>query len=113
MFIRFNKREISSVRFLKNNFPINPSNVPENRIIPLWFFSKSSILQWGSSLSPAFKKDFEVLILTTNKNVNLVIKQAQILKVKNIIISSKTHYLKATKIKNKNFKIHNNLDDRN
>ncbi len=59
------------------------------------------------------KKDFEVVLLTTNKNVNLVIKQAQILKVKNIIISSKTHYLKATKIKNKNFKIYNNLDDLN
>ena len=59
------------------------------------------------------KKDFEVLLLTTNKNVNLVIKQARALKVKNILISSRSHYLKATKIKNKNFKIHNNLDNLN
>ena len=41
------------------------------------------------------KKDFEVTLLTTNKNVNLVIKQARILRVKNIIISSREHYLKA------------------
>ena len=59
------------------------------------------------------KKDFEVLLLTTNKNVNLVIKQARALKVKNILISSRSHYLKATKIKNKNFKIYNNLDNLN
>ena len=59
------------------------------------------------------KKDFEVTLLTTNKNVNLVIKQARILRVKNIIISSRAHYLKAKKIKNKNFKIYNNLDNLN
>ena len=35
------------------------------------------------------KKDFEVTLLTTNKNVNLVIKQARVLRVKNIIISSR------------------------
>ena len=59
------------------------------------------------------KKDFEVVLLTTNKNINLVIRQAQILRVKNIIISSRAHYLKAKKIKNKNFKIYNNLDNLN
>ncbi len=59
------------------------------------------------------KKDFEVTLLTTNKNVNLVIKQARILRVKNIIISSRAHYLKAIKIKNKNFKIYNNLENIN
>ena len=59
------------------------------------------------------KKDFEVTLLTTNKNVNLVIKQARILRVKNIIISSRAHYLKAMKIKNKNFKIYNNLENIN
>ena len=59
------------------------------------------------------KKDFEVVLLTTNKNINLVIRQARILRVKNIIISSRAHYLKAKKIKNKNFKIYNNLDNLN
>ena len=59
------------------------------------------------------KKDFEVTLLTTNKNVNLVIKQARILRVKNIIISSREHYLKAIKIKNKNLKIYNNLENIN
>ena len=59
------------------------------------------------------KKDFDVVLLTTNKNINLVIRQAQILRVKNIIISSRAHYLKAKKIKNKNFKIYNNLDNLN
>ena len=59
------------------------------------------------------KKDFEVVLLTTNKNINLVIKQARILRVKNIIISSREHYLKAIKIKNKNLKIYNNLENIN
>ena len=59
------------------------------------------------------KKDFKVVLLTTNKNVNLVIKQARILKVKNIIISSKQHYLKAINSKNKNIKIYNNLNNLN
>ncbi len=59
------------------------------------------------------KKDFEVILLSTNKNINLVIRQARILRVKNIIISSRAHYLKAKKIKNKNFKIYNNLDNLN
>ena len=59
------------------------------------------------------KKDFNVILLTTNKNVNLVTKQARILKVKNILISSRQHYLKAIKNKNKNFKFYNNLEDLN
>ena len=59
------------------------------------------------------KKDFEVVLLTTNKNINLVIRQARILRVKNIIISSREHYLKAIKIKNKNLKIYNNLENIN
>ena len=59
------------------------------------------------------KKDFDVVLLTTNKNINLVIKQARILRVKNIIISSREHYLKAIKIKNKNLKIYNNLENIN
>ena len=56
------------------------------------------------------KKEFEVLLLTTNKNVKEILKQSKELKVKNIIVSSKKHYLR---IKNsskvKNLKIYNNL----
>jgi len=58
------------------------------------------------------KKDFEVVLLTTNKNINEIFKQAQALKTKNIIITSNHHYLKAKKnLKKKNLKIFNNLSD--
>ncbi len=59
------------------------------------------------------KNDFNVVLLTTNKNVRLIIKQARILKVKNILISSKSHYLKAKKKENKYLKIHNDLNNLN
>ena len=59
------------------------------------------------------KKNFDVKLLTTNKNVKEIIKQASILKVKNILISSKKHYLQAKSKKIKNVKIHNNLDNLN
>jgi len=58
------------------------------------------------------KKEFEVVLLTTNKNINEIAKQARILKVKNILISSKSHYLKAKKkLKKKKLKIFNDLND--
>ena len=58
------------------------------------------------------KKDFEIILLTTNKNINTLIKQAKQLKVKNILVSSKPHYIKIKKkIKNSEIKIHNNLDN--
>ena len=59
------------------------------------------------------QKKFDVILLTTNKNVKEIIKQATILKVKNILISSKKHYLLAKSKKIKNVKIHNNLDNLN
>ena len=56
------------------------------------------------------KKDFEIILLTTNKNINRILEQAKLLKVKNILISSEPHYLKLKKrLKNSNIKIHNNL----
>ena len=58
-------------------------------------------------------KDFSVQLLSTNTNVSRIIKQAKILKVKNIIISSKKHYLIAKKKKYKQFKIHNNFNCNN
>jgi len=58
------------------------------------------------------KKEFQVVLLTTNKNINEIFKQAQILKAKNILISSKPHYLKAkNKFKKNNLKIFNDLND--
>ena len=59
------------------------------------------------------KKNFDVILLTTNKNVNEIIKQARILKVRNILISSRKHYLQAKNKKIKNIKVHNNLDKLN
>ena len=58
------------------------------------------------------QKDFKIILLTTNKNTNKIVQQAKLLKVKNILISSKPHYIKLKKsIKNKKIKIHNNLNN--
>ena len=58
------------------------------------------------------KKDFKVVLLTTNKNINEIFKQARTLKTKNIFITSKPHYLKAKKnLKKRNLKIFNDLND--
>ena len=57
-------------------------------------------------------KNFEIILLTTNKNLKEIYKQASKLKVKNIIITDHTYYLKAKlKFKNKNIKIFNNLSE--
>ena len=50
------------------------------------------------------KKNFEIKLLSTNKNVSEIIKQAKIFKVKNLIISDYKKYLFAKK-KYKNLKI--------
>ena len=50
------------------------------------------------------KKKFEVILLSTNKNINKVFKQAKEFKVKNIIISDLKSFQKA-KLKYKNSKI--------
>ena len=53
------------------------------------------------------KKNFEILLLSINKNYNELLKQLKIFKVKNIIISDKNVYLKAKKyLKNKNIHVH-------
>ena len=60
------------------------------------------------------KKNFEINLLTTNKNINRVFKQAKEFKVKNIIISDLNAYRKA-KIRFKKSKInfYNNYDNLN
>ena len=56
------------------------------------------------------RKEFELVLLTTNKNIKEISKQAYELKVKNILINSKTHYLKFIKIsKNKKVNIYNDF----
>ena len=56
------------------------------------------------------KKKFNVVMLSTNKNINEIFKQSKILKVKNVFISSREHFLKAKKLnKIKGITIHNNL----
>ncbi len=59
-------------------------------------------------------KDFEIVLLTTNKNLNEIYNQIRVLKVKNIIISNFSCYLKAKdKLKNKKIKIFNKLSQIN
>ena len=55
------------------------------------------------------KKNIEILLLTTNKNVKLLIEQAKFFNVKNVIITDKKKFLEA-KINIKNISIHNNFD---
>ncbi len=60
------------------------------------------------------KKNFDIILLTTNKNVSEILKQIKIFNVKNLIISDKKKYLfLKQKLRNKKIKIHNNLDSIN
>jgi len=60
------------------------------------------------------KKNFKVTLLSTNKNIRLILNQAREFNVKNIIITSEKHFLKLKKTnKNKNLKIYNNFDHLN
>ena len=57
------------------------------------------------------KQNFDIVLLTTNKNINKILHQAKQLKVKNILVSSEPHYLKLKKkLKNSKIKVHNNLN---
>ena len=57
------------------------------------------------------KKNFDVVLLSTNKNINKVLNQAKEFKVNNIIISDLASFKKAKlKIKNSKIKIFNNFD---
>ena len=60
------------------------------------------------------KKNFEVNLLTTNKNINKIFKQLKEFKVKNIIISDINSYNKAKiKFKKSRVNIYNNFDQLN
>ena len=55
------------------------------------------------------KKNFEVVLLTTNQNTNTLLKQAKYLKAKNIIVTNKKEYL-LIKNKIKKVNIFNNFN---
>ena len=60
------------------------------------------------------KKKFEIILLSTNKNLTKVLKQAKEFDVKNIIISDPKTFLKAKlKLNRSNIKIYNNFDKLN
>lgn len=56
------------------------------------------------------KKNFDVILLTAEKNYKEILKQAKILKVKNLIITDKKAYLNLSQSKLGNIKIFNNYD---
>jgi len=60
------------------------------------------------------KKNFEVVLLTSNKNINEIMKQVKIFNVKNLIINDKKKYLiLKNKLKNKKINIFNNFESIN
>ena len=59
------------------------------------------------------RKDFDVILLTTNSNIKVLINQAKILNVKNIIITSKKHFLIAKKKNFKKLNIYNDFSSYN
>ena len=49
------------------------------------------------------KKNFDVVLLSTDKNIKLLLKQIKIFKVKNVVVSNKKKY-EILKKKNKKYK---------
>jgi len=56
------------------------------------------------------KKNFDVILLTADKNYKEILKQAKILRVKNLIITDKKAYLNLSQNNPGNIKIYNNYD---
>jgi 1-deoxy-D-xylulose-5-phosphate reductoisomerase len=60
------------------------------------------------------KKNFDILLLTANKNIKELFKQAKIFNVKNIIITDREKFLISKKLfENKNIKVFNNFESIN
>ena len=58
------------------------------------------------------KNDFEIILLTTNKNINILLKQAYLFNVKNLIITDKKKFLETKKrLSKKKIKVFNNFDN--
>ena len=67
----------------------------------------------GKTLFEIVKKDkkkFEIILLTANKNYRQILKQAKVLKVKNLIITDEKSFLELKKKKINNIRIFNNYD---
>ncbi len=68
----------------------------------------------GKNLINVLKKDrnnFEIILITADKNINELLKQAQLFKIKNIIVTNYKKFLFLKKILNKkNINIYNNFD---
>ena len=67
----------------------------------------------GKTLFEIVKKDkkkFEIILLTANKNYKKILKQAKVLKVKNLIITDEKSFLELKKKKINNIRIFNNYD---
>ena len=56
------------------------------------------------------KKNFDIILLTADKNYKEILKQARALDVKNLIITNKKFYLKLKKKKLSKIKIFNNYE---
>ena len=73
--------------------------------------STGSIGQNTLKIIESNKNNFQVVLLSTNKNFNRIFKQAKKFKVKNIIINNFNQYLKAKeKFKHSNIRIFNKFD---
>jgi 1-deoxy-D-xylulose-5-phosphate reductoisomerase len=60
------------------------------------------------------KKNCDILLLSVNKNINELLKQLKIFKVRNIVVKEKKSFLKIKKIlRNKKINIYNNYDSIN
>jgi len=60
------------------------------------------------------KKNFEIVLLTTDKNIKVLFKQTKVFNVKNLIINNKKFFLKSKKkFKNKKINIFNNFNSFN
>ena len=58
------------------------------------------------------KKNYNIILLSTNKNINRILKQANEFKVKNIIVNNYKKYCELkSKIKNKKINIFNKFED--
>ena len=57
------------------------------------------------------KKNFDIVLLTTNNNYKEILKQSKEFKVRNLVINNKKHFSSLKKkFKNKNMKIFNNFE---
>ena len=76
--------------------------------------STGSIGQTTCEIIKKNKKDFKVVLLSTNNNVNKIYKQALLLDVKNLIIKNKLKYFKyQNKFQKKKIKVFFNVNDLN